>query len=132
MLRSILWALASAALFGLSMAGCARPAPSDAGQEDGQEGRDHSGHDQGHGAHRHGDQAAAHDHGGWWCAVHGVPESVCGQCDPKVAARLKKKGDWCQEHDRPDSQCFVCHPELEAKFAGLYEAKYGKAPPKMH
>jgi hypothetical protein len=69
------------------------------------------------------------DHNGWWCDEHGVPEEVCGQCGPKVAAELKKKGDWCKEHDRPDSQCFICHPELKAKFAAQYRAKFGKEPP---
>jgi hypothetical protein len=70
------------------------------------------------------------DHGGWWCAPHGVPEGECGICNAKLAAEFQRNGDWCKEHDRPDSQCFVCHPELEAAFAGRYEAKYGKAPPK--
>jgi cobalt-zinc-cadmium efflux system membrane fusion protein len=70
-----------------------------------------------------------HDHGGWWCDEHGVPEEVCGQCNAKVAAEFKKKGDWCNEHDRPDSQCFVCHPELKEKFAAQYRAKYDKEPP---
>lgn len=74
--------------------------------------------------------AAAHDHSGWWCAEHGVPEEVCGQCSSQAAAAFQKKGDWCREHNRPDSQCFLCHPELEAKFAALYEAKYGKQPPR--
>jgi len=69
-------------------------------------------------------------HEGWWCAEHGVPESLCGQCDPKVAAACKANGDWCKKHDRPESQCFVCHPELEAKFAAQYEAKFGRKPPK--
>lgn len=72
----------------------------------------------------------AHEHSGWWCNEHGVPEEVCALCDSKVAAEFQKKGDWCKEHDRPDSQCFKCHPELEAKFAAQYEAKYGKKPPK--
>src|SRR5579864_2812815 len=72
----------------------------------------------------------ADDSGTWWCKEHGMPEEVCAQCNAKVAAEFKKKGDWCKEHDRPDSQCFVCHPELEAKFAAQYEAKYGKQPPK--
>lgn len=72
---------------------------------------------------------AAHSQDGWWCGEHGMPEEVCAQCDSKVAAELKNMGDWCKEHDRPDSQCFVCHPELAQKFAALYEAKYGKAPP---
>ena len=71
-----------------------------------------------------------HSHGGWWCVEHGVPEGECALCSTKVAADFKKKGDWCKEHDRPESQCFKCHPELEAKFAGQYEAKYGKQPPK--
>ncbi len=70
-----------------------------------------------------------HDHSGWWCDEHGVPEQVCGQCDPKLAAEFKKKGDWCKEHDRPDSQCFICHPELKERFAAQYRAKYGKEPP---
>ena len=72
----------------------------------------------------------AGQHGGWWCAEHGVPEEECGLCDSSLAAELQKKGDWCAEHDRPDSQCFACHPELEARFAARYEAKYGKQTPK--
>jgi hypothetical protein len=74
--------------------------------------------------------SATHSHEEWWCSEHGVPEEVCAQCHPKIAAEFKAKGDWCQEHDRPDSQCFICHPEYQAKFAALYEAKYGKQPPK--
>ncbi|HEX4146757.1 MAG TPA: RND transporter [Pirellulales bacterium] len=73
--------------------------------------------------------AHTHSHDNWWCDEHGVPEEVCGQCNPKLAAEFQKKGDWCQEHDRPDSQCFICHPEQEAKFAAKYEAKFGKKPP---
>jgi cobalt-zinc-cadmium efflux system membrane fusion protein len=73
--------------------------------------------------------AAGHNHEGWWCAEHGVPEEVCAQCSAKIAADFKAKGDWCKEHDRPESQCFVCHPEKQAEFAALYEAKYGKQPP---
>ena len=72
----------------------------------------------------------AHDHSGWWCNEHGVPEAECAQCSSKVAAEFQKSGDWCKKHDRPDSQCFKCHPELEAKFAAQYKAKYGKVPPK--
>ncbi len=72
---------------------------------------------------------ADHDHSGWWCDEHGVPEDVCGQCSSKVAADFKKKGDWCKEHDRPESQCFICHPDLKEKFAAQYRAKYGKEPP---
>ena len=72
----------------------------------------------------------AHEHSEWWCDEHGLPEEICAQCSTKLAADLKAKGDWCEEHDRPDSQCFICHPEKEAEFAALYEAKYGKQPPK--
>lgn len=94
------------------------------------DGHDHDGHD--HEGHDHADDKhsdAGHDHSAWWCAEHGVPEEVCGQCNSKLAAEFQKKGDWCEEHDRPDSQCFVCHPDLQAKFAAQYEAKYGKQPP---
>ena len=73
---------------------------------------------------------AGHTHEGWWCKEHGVPESVCAQCDSKLVPDFKAKGDWCGKHNRPDSQCFVCHPEKEAEFAALYEAKYGDQPPK--
>ena len=75
-------------------------------------------------------QTGGHDHSGWWCDEHGVPEEICALCDSKVAAEFQRKEDWCPQHDRPSSQCFVCHPELEAKFAARYEAKYGKKPPK--
>lgn len=73
---------------------------------------------------------AKHDHSGWWCKEHGVPEGECGRCSSKLAAAFQKDGDWCKDHDRPDSQCFICHPEREATFAAKYEAKYGKKPPK--
>jgi cobalt-zinc-cadmium efflux system membrane fusion protein len=72
---------------------------------------------------------AGAEHGGWWCNEHGIPEDQCALCNAQVASDLKSKGDWCAEHGRPDSQCFVCHPENAQKFAALYEAKYGKAPP---
>jgi cobalt-zinc-cadmium efflux system membrane fusion protein len=71
-----------------------------------------------------------HTHEGWWCDEHGVPEDVCAQCNLKLVAEFKAKGDWCKKHDRPDSQCFICHPEREAEFAAQYEAKFGKKPPK--
>ena len=71
-----------------------------------------------------------HSPDGWWCNEHGVPEGVCAQCNVKLVADFKAKGDWCKEHERPDSQCFICHPEKEAEFAAQYEAKYGKKPPK--
>lgn len=84
------------------------------------------------GATDEGDEHAAedgHDHGGWWCDEHGVPEEICAQCDTSLVAGFQKKRDWCEQHNRPDSQCFICHPEHEAKFAAQYEAKYGKKPP---
>jgi cobalt-zinc-cadmium efflux system membrane fusion protein len=74
--------------------------------------------------------ADTHDHSGWWCAEHGVPEGECSQCNSKLAADFQKKGDWCADHNRAKSQCFICDPGLEAKFAARYEAKYGKQPPK--
>jgi hypothetical protein len=75
-------------------------------------------------------KASGHSHDGWWCDEHGVPEDVCAQCNSKLVADFKAKNDWCDKHNRPDSHCFVCHPEKEAEFAALYEAKYGKKPPK--
>jgi len=58
------------------------------------------------------------------------PESQCGRCDTSLAAEFQQKGDWCKEHNRPESQCFICRPDAEAKFAAVYEAKFGKKPPK--
>jgi len=72
---------------------------------------------------------AGHDHGGWWCTEHGVPEEVCALCDVELVADFKSKGDWCEEHDRPESQCFLCNPEKEKEFAAQYQAKFGTAPP---
>src|SRR5438477_2699496 len=46
-----------------------------------------------------------HDHSGWWCDEHGVPEEECSLCSAKVAAECKKKGDWCAKHERAKSQC---------------------------
>ncbi len=70
------------------------------------------------------------DHSGWWCAEHGVPEEVCSMCSAKAAKECKAKGDWCEEHNRAESQCFQCDPSLAEKFAKLYQAKFGKEPPK--
>ena len=133
--RSLAIALVSAAALSIGLIGCNGSAPSTDAEHDHGD-HSHEGHD--HGDHKHDDAdhkddhaKATHDHSGWWCPEHGVPEAECGLCSPKVAAELKAKGDWCEDHNRPDSQCFVCHPELEAKFAARYEAKYGKAPPKM-
>jgi hypothetical protein len=76
------------------------------------------------------DQGDASGHG-WWCVEHGMPEAECAQCNPKLAAKLKKEGDWCKEHNRPESQCVLCHPELKEQYAAEYRAKYGKEPPPM-
>ncbi len=78
--------------------------------------------------HQAGD---GHDHSGWWCGEHGVPESECSQCNSKVAANFQKKGDWCKEHDRAHSQCFLCNPKAKDKYAAMYKAKYGQEPPAM-
>jgi hypothetical protein len=64
-----------------------------------------------------------------WCKEHGVPESICVQCNESLAAAYKAKGDWCKEHNRPESQCFECHPELRQQFAAAFKKKYGKEPP---
>ena len=72
-------------------------------------------------------------HEGWWCEEHGVPEKDCSLCmsEADTKARFKDKGDWCQLHDRAKSQCFKCDPSLwEKNFVPLYEAKYGKKPPR--
>ena len=73
---------------------------------------------------------SGHSHEGWWCDEHVVPEEECAQCNTKLVADFKAKGDWCEKHNRPDTHCFICHPEKEAEYAALYEAKYGKKPPK--
>ena len=118
-LRSHAAILAVVTLFAL--AGCGSPSdtPSAANEES------HEGHN-----HAEGEHEATHDHSGWWCPEHGVPEGECTRCDSSLIAEFKAKEDWCDEHDRPESQCFLCTPELEAKFAARYEAKYGKEPPK--
>ena len=46
------------------------------------------------------------------CDAHGVKQSVCARCKPKLAAAFKAKGDWCDEHQRPESQCAICKPSL--------------------
>lgn len=70
-----------------------------------------------------------HDHSGWWCDEHGIPEAECSMCSAKVAKEFKAKGDWCDKHDRAKSQCFLCDPKLKEKYAALYRAKMGKEPP---
>jgi cobalt-zinc-cadmium efflux system membrane fusion protein len=63
--------------------------------------------DDGHG-HEQGHQVNEHI-----CTEHGVPESLCVQCNPSLAATFKAKGDWCAEHNLPESQCTICNPGLE-------------------
>jgi hypothetical protein len=141
--KQVMFAAALTFAWMMAASGCAKPnaasgqpgaaAENEAAAEE-HAGHDHDGHDHGgdnHADHDHADHDhAAHDHGAWWCAEHGVPEDVCGQCNSKLAAEFQKEGDWCEQHEAPDSQCFACHPDLEAKFAALYEAKYGQQPPK--
>ncbi len=74
------------------------------------------------------DDHDGHQHGGWWCGPHGVPEEECARCDKSLVAEFKAKQDWCDEHNRPDSQCFVCNPDNFDKYAALYEAKFGERP----
>ena len=75
-------------------------------------------------------ETTAAEHGDWWCAEHGVPEEECSVCSTSAAARFKEKGDWCEEHDRARSQCFKCDPSRAEHYVKLYEAKFGKKPPK--
>lgn len=68
-------------------------------------------------------------HSGWWCDEHGIKESECSMCSPKVAKAFQDKKDWCDKHLRAKSQCFICDPSLREKFAAQYRAKFGKEPP---
>jgi hypothetical protein len=72
-----------------------------------------------------------HDHSGWWCTEHGIPEHECSMClpDDAVQEQFKSKGDWCDKHNRGKSQCFKCDPSLKEKFAAKYRARYGEDPP---
>lgn len=45
------------------------------------------------------------------CEEHGVLESICTKCNPKLIPVFKAKGDWCEEHGFPESVCPSCHPE---------------------
>jgi cobalt-zinc-cadmium efflux system membrane fusion protein len=67
-----------------------------------------------------------------WCGEHGMPESVCVQCNPSLAAAYKEKGDWDEQHNLPKSQCFKCDPTLKEKFAAAYKAKHGTDAPADH
>lgn len=48
-----------------------------------------------------------------WCEEHGVPESKCTRCNPKLIPAFKAMNDWCEEHQMPESQCTACNPGLE-------------------
>jgi hypothetical protein len=37
-----------------------------------------------------GEEKQAHDHSGWWCEEHGVPENLCSVCSNEAAAKCKK------------------------------------------
>ena len=74
--------------------------------------------------------ASVDDHSGWWCKEHGIPEEECSMCSASFAKECKDKGDWCEEHNRAESQCFKCDPSRADKYAKLYQAKFGEAPPK--
>ena len=113
--------LLAALMFAANGCGESAPAPKQVAQTD-----DHAGHDHKEGEHHKGD---GHDHSGWWCGEHGLPEAECSMCSAKAEAAFKAKGDWCDEHNRAKSQCFKCDPKLQEKFAALYRAKEGKEPP---
>lgn len=52
-----------------------------------------------------------------WCEEHGVPESKCTKCNPRLVAQFIEAGDYCREHGYPESVCPHCKPEL-VKAAG--------------
>ena len=82
--------LALTALAAVVLAGCGQQASAPGTTEVAAE--SHEGHD-----HAEGDD---HDHGGWWCVEHGIPEEECSMCSAKAADEFKEKGDWCEEHNR--------------------------------
>ena len=45
-----------------------------------------------------------------WCSEHGVPESMCTQCNPGLSASFRESDNWCGEHDFPESICPDCNP----------------------
>lgn len=116
--RSV-WAACAAAVFALASSGCGDTAGS--GSKTAASG--------GKPADGQVADKKGHDHSGWWCDEHGIPEAECSMCSAKVAKAAKAKGDWCDKHDRAKSQCFICDPTLKEKFAAQYRAKYGKEPP---
>lgn len=46
-----------------------------------------------------------------WCGGHGLPESMCTQCNPELIAKFQASGDWCAAHEFPESVCPLCNPQ---------------------
>ena len=44
-----------------------------------------------------------------WCDEHGVPESICVECNPGLMPRARSFG-WCRVHGV--FECPLCHPEV--------------------
>ncbi len=87
-------ALVGVLALGLSAWGCgkpaAEPAPKATAASHDHEGHDHAGHDHGHeghdhAGHDHAKAGAGHDHSGWWCPEHAVPEE---EIVPQAAATV--------------------------------------------
>lgn len=66
-------------------------------------------------------------HPGDWCGEHGVPESECTRCKPRLIPEFQARHDWCGEHGLPESQCPLCHPEHLRE--GVTPPRPGDAPP---
>lgn len=49
------------------------------------------------------------------CSEHGVLESICTKCHPKLVPIFQAKGDWCAKHGFPESVCPIDHPERGGK-----------------
>ena len=45
------------------------------------------------------------------CDEHGVLETVCPQCNPRLVPIFQSSGDWCDVHGFPESFCPTCAPE---------------------
>ena len=46
--------------------------------------------------------------------IHGVPCETCVRCHSELAVQFKVAGDWCAEHGVPESQCGICNPRVVA------------------
>ena len=44
-----------------------------------------------------------------WCEKHGVPESICVECDADLLPKPESRG-WCKTHGI--AECALCNPEL--------------------